>query len=72
MKTFSDQERAKGRQTLTRIRTLLKGARSGDKTDNHVPGKLKWCRWGRPESHTTRNISEICDECFKKMLNTRL
>jgi len=45
---------------------LLKQAKSGDNPDNHVRGRLKWCRWGAPKSHTTRNISEICDTCWRK------
>ena len=47
-------------------RILLVGARSGDSIGNKVKGRLKWCVWGIPKSHTTRNISEICDECWKK------
>jgi hypothetical protein len=56
--SFNDLRAARGK-----ARVVLKQARSGDKVDNKVPGRLKWCRWGGKE-HSTRNISEICDSCW--------
>ena len=46
-----------------KARIALKTAISGDNLGNKVPGRLKWCNWKC--SRTTKNISEICDTCWK-------
>ena len=64
MPISSNELREKGR--IAKI--VLTEARSGDNPDNKVPGRLKWCVWGTPKTHTTRNISEICDECWNQKI----
>ena len=61
--SVNDLNKAKGE-----ARVKLQAARIGDKLGNKVKGRLKWCRWGDRE-HTTRNISEICDECWSRKLD---
>jgi hypothetical protein len=53
-------------------RLALTQAPCGDNADNEVDGRLKWCIWGIPRSHTTRNRSEIFDICWSAKLSRDL
>lgn len=64
MPSVSNDHLARARQAYQGSLRAIRQARSGDKPDNDVPGRLKWCRWGDGR-HTTRNISEICDACWR-------
>lgn len=43
----------------------LTKARSGDNLDNKVQSRMVWCCWGTEKTHTTRNVSQICDSCWR-------
>jgi len=73
MEALTPEARAKGLQARREVRMTINAAPRGDNVENKVPGKLKWCRWGVPQTHTTRNISMICDTCWsRKSLSEKL